>query len=71
MTRLELLRDILKNGARKISIDGKKVYVDAFTASMLVQIYEKLSEENKASFIALPWLKMVAIGWKVAEKYRA
>ncbi len=71
MSRLELLRDILKNGARKISIDGKKVYVDAFTASMLVQIYERLDERNQAAFIALPWLKMVAIGWKVAEKYRA
>lgn len=70
MSRLELLRDILANGARKISIDGKKVYVDTFTASMLVQIYERLNEENKTAFIALPWLKMVSIGWKVAEKYR-
>lgn len=68
MTRIELLRGIVAGKqAQKIRIDGHKVYVDLFTASMLVQVYDALNETHQAKFIALPWLRMVDIGWKACK----
>lgn len=40
--------------------------VDGFTASMLVQVHDALNEENRAKFLALPLIKMVKLGWKLA-----
>jgi anti-anti-sigma regulatory factor len=68
MTRIELLRKIVaEHQAQRIRIDGRKVYVDAFTASMLVQVYDALNETNRARFIALPFITMVNIGWKAVK----
>lgn len=68
MTRIELLRGIVAaKQCQKIRIDGHKVYVDLFSASMLVQIYDALSEANRARFISLPWRTMVNVGWKLAK----
>ena len=65
-TRIELLRDIVQNGAKKIRVDGKKVLVDAFTASAMVQIHDALNEENRAKYLALPWPHFVTVTWKLA-----
>jgi hypothetical protein len=68
MTRIELIRQIVSgHQAQKIRIDGQKVYVDAFTASMLVQIHDALTPENQAKFMALSWQRMVTVGWKLAK----
>jgi hypothetical protein len=68
MTRIELLRQIKSEWqAQKIRIDGKKVYVDATTASMLVSIYDALNETNREKFISLPWPKMVKVGWSLCK----
>ena len=67
MDRIALLREIVAgHQAQKIRINGRKVYIDAFTASMLVQIFDALNESNRAKFISLPWPKMVSVGWKLA-----
>lgn len=71
LTRIELLRAIVAGKqAQRIRIDGRKVYVDLITASMLVQIYDALNEVNRAKFIALPFLKMVDVGWKLVKSQR-
>jgi hypothetical protein len=44
------------------------VVLDAFTASMLVQIYDALSPANQAKFGALPLMKAVDMGWKLVKK---
>lgn len=68
MARIELLRGIVTGKqAQRIRIDGHKVYVDLFTASMLVQVYDALNETNRAKFIGLPWTRMVDIGWKACK----
>lgn len=43
------------------------VLMDAFTANMLITVYEALNEENKAKFTSLPILKAVQIGWKCVK----
>lgn len=68
-TRIEMLREILANKqAQKIRIDGRKIHVDLFTASMVVQVHDGLNEENRAKFIGLPFLQMVDLGWKLVKK---
>ena len=73
--RIELLRDIAKNGYRSVSLgtrtdpNGKRrtnrVLVDSFTASAVVQVYDALNETNKAKFATLDLLRMVDVTWKV------
>lgn len=71
MSRMELLRDVVENGAKRIRIDGRKVYVDHFTASMLVQVHDALNEANRAKFVALPLVRMVDVGWKLTKGSKA
>jgi hypothetical protein len=67
-TRIELLRDIVAgHQAQRIRIDGRKVLIDAFTASACVQVYDALNEPNRARLMALPWLQMVSVVWKVLK----
>lgn len=67
-TRIEMLREIVaEKQAKRISVDGRKLYVDLFTASMLVQVHDALNEENRARFIGLPFLRMVDVGWKLTR----
>lgn len=69
VSRLQLLRDVVKScTARRIRIDGAKVYVDLFTASAVVQVHDALSDANRERYIRLPWLKMVAMTWAVIER---
>lgn len=42
--------------------------LDAFTASMLVQIHDALNDENRERFAALSLLRAVDVGWKLASK---
>lgn len=67
-TRIELLRDVVANGAQRIRINGRKVWVDAFTASACVQIHDALSETNRAKYIALPWPRFVDVTWKLVNR---
>ena len=72
LSRLEALRQIVaESQAMKITMDiggkQKKVYVDMLTARMLLTVYDALNEENKAKFIALPWPRMVSVGWKLCK----
>jgi len=67
-TRIEMLRGIVAGSqAQKIRVDGKKVYVDLFTASAMVQIYDALNEENRAKYVGLPWPTFVDVTWKLAR----
>jgi 2-C-methyl-D-erythritol 4-phosphate cytidylyltransferase len=67
-TRIDMLREIVaEKQGKRIRVDGRKLYVDLFTASMLVQVYDALNEENRARFIGLPFLRMVDIGWKLTR----
>ncbi len=43
------------------------VILDLFTASMLTQIYDKLSESNRTRFDSLPILKAVKLGWALVK----
>ncbi|MFI5296634.1 MAG: DUF3560 domain-containing protein [Polyangiales bacterium] len=48
-------------------IDG--VLVDLTTASMLVQILDRLSSpENRTKFLALPMARMASVGWQLCSK---
>ncbi len=47
---------------------GKRLLLDSFTASMLVQITDALNETNRAKFLALPFLKAISVGWKLVGK---
>ncbi len=42
--------------------------LDAFTASMLVQIHDALGPANQAKFAAMPLTKAVEVGWKLANR---
>lgn len=63
-TRIAALRKIVKEHSAT-RVEG--YVVDAFTASMLVKVYDALSAANKEKFgkIALP--KLVDLGWKVVK----
>lgn len=62
--RMKILKRIVENSQYE-KIDGKMV--DGFTASMLVQIYDALGDENKQKFSNLPLMKMVDVGWKLTN----
>jgi hypothetical protein len=42
--------------------------VDAFTASAVVQVWNALSEANRAKFGAMPLTRMVTVTWKLVGK---
>lgn len=69
MTRIEALRKIVNDGqyAKVPDTDGKKVSVDSFTASMLVQIHDKLNPTNQEMFVNLPLMSMVNLGWRLCK----
>lgn len=64
MTRIEALRKIVAEH-QAATIDG--LLVDAFTAGMLVTVYDALSPENQAKFDKPRLDKLVAIGWKAVK----
>lgn len=59
-TRIEAVRAIVRDH-EAARIDG--YIVDAYTASMLVAVYDGLKPENQEKFGLLPLMKLVEIGW--------
>jgi hypothetical protein len=49
----------------KGSDPSRTVVLDLFTASMLVQVADALSEGNRAKFCAMPLLPAVELGWRL------
>jgi hypothetical protein len=47
--------------------DEGAMMLDAFTASMLVKIYDNLGEANQAKFAQMDLRQAVKIGWKVIK----
>lgn len=62
--RIDRLRWIVANHQASRT---EGVFMDGFTASMLVQVHDALNEENRAKFLALPIRKMVSVGWQLAK----
>ena len=50
-------------------IDG--LLMDMMTASIIIQIYDALSETNKAKFAAMKVRRMAEVAFKLADKCRA
>jgi hypothetical protein len=44
-------------------VDG--VNLDTYSASAILAVYEKLSDENKIKFVALPVYRMASIAFKL------
>jgi hypothetical protein len=44
-------------------VDG--VNIDTYSASAVLAVYERLSDENKIKFVALPVYRMVTIAFKM------
>lgn len=63
MARIEKLRDIVKHREAGL-IEG--FWIDLFTASMLVKIYDALNRENRVRFNdgRLRMTALVDFGWK-------
>jgi hypothetical protein len=59
------LRNIVE-ARQAASCRGQKI--DAYTASMLVQVYDGLTPENRARFETLPLVAAVKIGWQCIRK---
>lgn len=70
-TWLEAAKEVLDHGVRKV--DG--VLLDAFTASLLTGIYEKLSPENRARYLkmgedrGIVWI--VNFSWELRKRAEA
>ena len=47
--------------------DEGAMMLDSFTASMLVKVYDKLSEANQTKFAQMGLRQAVEIGWKVIK----
>lgn len=60
------LRDVLENGYKFIKDPktGKKMKVDSYTASAIIQIYDKLDDNTKAKYAGLGLLKMQDIAFR-------
>jgi hypothetical protein len=50
---------------------GKTYPCDGFSASGILQVYEALSEENRAKFVSQPLPRMVDIAFKLINKQRS
>lgn len=61
------VRNVLTEGAQKI--DG--MLMDAYTASMLTQVYDALSPEQQALLDSKPLDVVVTVGWKLARPHAA
>lgn len=69
--RLALLREMVQNGTAQTlkydNMDGALI-LDIFTASYLVQVADRLNEQNKAKFLSMDLGRMVDVMWKVVGK---
>ena len=54
----------------KEAFSGKKrgwFYMDVFTASAIVAVYNALNEKNKAKYSTLPLPKLINVTWKLIK----
>ena len=64
------LRDIVKNKQNKVIKDpksGRKMRVDGYSASAIVQVYDALNTSNKNKFSKLGLLKMQSVAFKFVK----
>lgn len=61
----------LVNGAYKAVPSGKRltggILLDAFSASVYVAVHDKLNEENRQKFSALPLERAVILAYKLVK----
>jgi hypothetical protein len=62
--RISAIRAIVTN-SQYAKVDG--IMVDGFSASAIVQVYDAISDANKAKFSALPVWKMASIAFKLVK----
>lgn len=81
MNVVEISRFVLENGCsivrpRKdsegydVKVGGKKkgwFYLDSYSASAIVKVYEAINPENKVKFASLPVLKAAEIAFKLCK----
>lgn len=63
--RIAAIRRIVER-KQYAKVDG--VMVDLFSASAIVQVFDAISEANRAKFTALPVAKMADVAFKVIKK---
>ncbi len=64
-SKLETLRRIVAHHqAMRLGAEGS---VDAFTASTILAVYDRLSPENQAKYLAMPVRRMADVAWKLAR----
>lgn len=61
-TRIEKLRSVVAQH-QAARVEG--TFIDALTASMLVQVHDALNESNQKKFLGHPLKQMIVIGWKL------
>lgn len=68
-TKLEIIQEILsEHQAQKVKCGGRKVLIDAFTASAIMAVYNAISEQNKIKFMNLSWTKISQFACKTINK---
>lgn len=71
MDKMEMIRDVLEHGARKVKEGKYKIMVDAYSASAITQVYDSLEKpENKAKYAALPIRQMADIAFKIINSQK-
>lgn len=68
---IDQIKDIVKTKSYKTIKDpktGKKIKVDLFTASVVLKVYETLSELNKKTFCGLNLPAMINVSYKLVNK---
>jgi len=68
VSKIDTLRKIVEDH-QAAKVDG--TFVDAFSASAIVKVYDALNDQNKAKFASLPVWRMADITWKLLEKQNA
>ena len=63
------IRDVLKNGITNIKdpVSGKKMKVDSYSASAIIQVYDKINRANKKKFEILSLPKMAKLAMKFVK----
>ncbi len=67
MTKLDILQDVLANGARKIKVGRRMMWLDHTTASVMLHVAQALNPKNRVRFLAMEWDRMAEIAWRLAK----
>ena len=65
MEGIEQLREVLKNGYKKIN----EIMVDTYTASAILKIYDQVGERAQTTLVNLPLARVADISFKLLNKY--